>query len=296
MKKDISWQILKGFAVEDKTSFTYQDVLEKFPSSSNTSLSNVLNRMIAKGTITKLGRGHYLIVPTMYDAETYLPNWHVVAKMLMEGKKYYIGYYSAMQIHGLITQPSLEEIIVIEDRTSTPVKLIQGVKFTFVTQMTERFFGVEKSWLNDFDRVAVSDLEKTIVDACTKPHLCGGIVEVARAIFDTKDKIDLQQLLRYFVTNNSNAAIKRYLFLCYVVEVEWTAYHQGMINKQLEITVTLENMKEFERNTTPLSDEHSLGNAFPLLDTTALDEGKKDSGFGLKMNVDIETIKNGIYT
>jgi len=51
MKKDISWQILKGFAVEDKTSFTYQDVLEKFPSSSNTSLSNVLSRMVAKGTI-----------------------------------------------------------------------------------------------------------------------------------------------------------------------------------------------------------------------------------------------------
>jgi predicted transcriptional regulator of viral defense system len=40
-----------------------------------------------------------------------MPDWHLVAKYLMKGKDYYIAYYSAMQIHGLITQPSLKEFI-----------------------------------------------------------------------------------------------------------------------------------------------------------------------------------------
>lgn len=296
MSQDISWKILKSFAIDDKTSFTYQNVLEKFPMYSKTSLSNVLSRMVKKGMLTKIGRGNYLIVPTIYDAETYLPDWHLVAKMLMQGKEYYIGYYSAMQIHGLIVQPSLEEIVVINQRTSNPHQIVQGVKFRFVQQMTERFFGIEKKWLNDFDKVSVSNLEKTIVDACTKPHLCGGIVEVARAIYQTRKTIDLHKLLNYFIMNNSNAAIKRYLFLCDAVEVELTAYHWGMINKQAEITKQIEMVKEFSRNTGPLSDEHDLGNAYPLLDTSAPDEGSRDSNFGLKVNVDIETIRNGIYS
>ena len=45
-----------------------------------------------------------------------MPGGHLLAEPLSGGGRYYIGYYSALQIHGLITQPSLKEQVVREKR------------------------------------------------------------------------------------------------------------------------------------------------------------------------------------
>ncbi len=39
---------------------------------------------------------------------------------------------------------------------------------------------------------------------------------------------------------------------------------------------------------------NNLGSGYPFLDTTGLDQGRWDSKFGLKINVDVDTIKNAI--
>jgi hypothetical protein len=40
-----------------------------------------------------------------------MADWHLIAEHLVNNAKHYIGYYSALQIHNLITQPSLKEQI-----------------------------------------------------------------------------------------------------------------------------------------------------------------------------------------
>jgi len=116
----------------------------------------------------------------------------------------------------------------------------------------------------------VSDIEKTIVDAVTKPQLCGGMVEVGKAIYETRGKIKLDTLLSYLTQNESQVAIKRYLFICDLINIDWTVHHESMLQK--------------------------IGSGFSLLDTTGPDMGRKDSRFNLKINIDIETIKNSIFT
>ncbi|MBA7551740.1 hypothetical protein ES705_44288 [subsurface metagenome] len=116
----------------------------------------------------------------------------------------------------------------------------------------------------------VSDLEKTLVDAVTRPHLCGGMVEVGKAIFETREKINLQDIMDYLTRNESQAAMKRYLFICDLVGIDWAAHHEGMLQ--------------------------NIGSSFSLLDTAGPDQGRKDSRFGLKINIDTETIKNAIFT
>ena len=188
----------------------------------------------------------------------------------MRGKDYYIGYYSAMQIHGLITQPSLKEIIVTNLQVKPSLKKIRGIEFQFVYHTKTKFFGYKNTWLNQNEKVMVSDLEKTIVDAVTKPHLCGGMVEVGKAIYETKEKINLDTLMSYLTQNESQAAMKRYLFICDLLDVQWTSHHEGMLK--------------------------NIGNSFSLLDTSGPDQGRKDSRFGLKINIDVSTIKNSIFT
>lgn len=250
--------------------------------------------MVHLGKLIKLNRGLYHIVPLNANALNFIPDWHLVAKYLMKGKKYYIGYYSAMQIHGLITQPSNTEIIVSPIQATKSKKYIQNTEFQFVTVKRQNMFGIENKFINDHDKVKVSDLEKTLVDILTKPHLSGGMIEIGKAIFETKDKINLSILLDYLTRNDSNAAIKRYLFLCDLLSIEWTTYHESMWTK--ETSNDIQNGFIYDSNKYMTQRNHKLGSSYPLLDTSAPNEGTKDSKFGLKINVDTETIKNSIYT
>ena len=76
----------------------------------------------------------------------------------------------------------------------------------------------------------VSDLEKTIVDAVSKPQFCGGIVEVGKAIYHSEERTELQKLFYYLARNRRHAAKKRYLFLSDLLGLEWTSEHERMRN------------------------------------------------------------------
>ena len=269
MKSELSWDIIKRFSGNDQDCFSYQDVSLAYPDKIRAQLSKVLSGMVEKGMLVKLNRNLYHIVPASADADVYMPDWHLVAKYLMKGKEYYVGYYSAMQIHGLITQPSLKEIVVTNLQIKPSTKNIRGINFQFVYQIKTRFFGYKNTWINQFEKVMVSDIEKTIVDAVSRPHLCGGLTEIGKAIYETRTKVDLQKLFDYFAKNEIQVAKKRYLFLTDLLGLKWTSFHEGMLK--------------------------NVGSGFPLLDTTGPDQGRKDSRFGLKINVDTATIKDSIF-
>jgi len=270
LKRGFKWELLKTFSASGRDCFSYQDVLEAYPEKDKFYLSKVLSAMVSMGMLIKLRRGIYYIVPTSADAERYLPDWHLVAKCLMSNQKYYIGYYSAMQLHGLITQPAMREIVVTDRQMKATSRIIQGVEFRFVTHSYKRFFGFQSTWVNQYDKVVVSDLEKTLTDALTRPSLSGGMVEIGKAVYETRHKVNLDKLTEYLLRNDSQAAIKRYLFLCFLFDVKRSPSHEILLAKK--------------------------GHSYPLLDPSGPKEGVKNASFGLKINVDIETIKNAIYT
>ena len=270
MRNIVSLDIIKRFSGADQDCFTFQDVLLEYPDTNRIYLSRVLSGMVEKGMLIKLNRNLYHIVPSSADSNFYIPDWHLVAKYLMNGKDYYVGYYSAMQVHGLITQPSLKEIIVTNLQVKPSIKKIRGIEFQFVYHIKTRFFGYKTTWIDQHEKVMVSDLEKTIVDALTRPQLCGGMVEIGEALYESREKINLQKIIDYLTKNESHVAIKRYLFLVDLFGFTWTSQHEEMLK--------------------------NIGPSFSLLDTTGPDQGRKDSKFGLKINIDTETIKNSIFT
>ena len=80
----ISWDIIKRFSGNDQDCFTYQDVVSKYPDTDKIYLSKVLSGLVGKGMLIKLNRNLYHIVPSSTDANTYIPEWHLVAKYLMK--------------------------------------------------------------------------------------------------------------------------------------------------------------------------------------------------------------------
>lgn len=211
----------------------------------------------------KVKAGTYYIIPYDTDPESFLPDWHLLADPLTGSTKHYIGYYSALQIHGLITQPSFNEIIVTEKQMKPATIRIRDIEFQFIYHNKKHFFGSKKQWINSYDKVSCSDLEKTIVDCLYKPELAGGIIEIAKAIYASQEKIKYNQLLGYVKRFGAQSVVKR---LGYLLE---------LFNIQ---TFILDELREMKTK------------SYIVLDTEQPKQGIYNSKWSILENLDKETI------
>ena len=107
----------------------------------------------------RLKKGLYYIIPYELEPETFMPDWHLIAEFLVKDAKHYIGYYSALQIHDLITQPSLKEQIVVSKQIKPSSIEIKNIPFQFIYHNEKHFFGLKKIWIDNFHEVICSNLE-----------------------------------------------------------------------------------------------------------------------------------------
>jgi predicted transcriptional regulator of viral defense system len=264
----LSSKLLSKLNAKRKVWFKIKEIYELFPELSEKSVSQQLTAMVNNGLLMRIREGLYYIIPYERDSETFMPDWHLLAEPL-SGNDYYIGYYSALQIHQLVTQPSLKEQIVVNKQIKPSETTIRDVKFQFVYHGEKYFFGYKKLWIDNYNKAYCSDLEKTIIDCLSKPCYAGGIVEIAKAMFMAKEKINFDVLLEYAFRFNSQAVIKRLGYLLELLQIS------------TPIAEALQN-----RRTASVS----------LLDTEAPKNGKILTRWNIQQNVDIETIKSAILT
>jgi predicted transcriptional regulator of viral defense system len=262
-------KLLSYFNGQNRNCFDYSSVYKALPDSKASAVRELLSDMTKRGLLMRLKEGVYYIIPYEQDAETYMPDWHLMAEHLVNDANHYIGYYSALQIHNLITQPSLKEQIVVSKQIRPSTIKIKEVPFQFIYHNERHFFGAKKIWIDSFNKVLCSDLEKTFIDCLFKPDYAGGIVEVARSIYASKDKLNYDRLLEYANKFDSQAVIKRLGFLLETLDI----------------------------NTKIIADLQQLKTAsYVLLDTELPKTGKRNSRWSIQQNLEIETIKSAIYT
>jgi predicted transcriptional regulator of viral defense system len=264
-----SSELLAYFNSRNKACFNYKEAFSALPDSKEGTTLELLSDMTKRGLLMRLKEGVYYIIPYEQDAEIFVPDWHSIAEFLVFGVNHYIGYYSALHIHALITQPSLKEQIVVAKQIRPSEIKIKDVPFQFIYHNEKHFFGAKKIWSGSFSKVSCSDLEKTFIDCLFKPEYAGGTVEIAKAIYASKDKINWKQLLDYAVKFDSQAVIKRLGFLL------------ETLGLGREITGELQKMKT---------------SSYAVLDTDLPKNGKRISRWNIQQNLETETIKSAIYT
>lgn len=262
-------KLLCYFHEHNMDCFDCSDAVKALPDSSESAIKQLLSDMTRRGLLMRLKRGLYYTVPYEQDSDCFMPDWHLIAGCLVRNSYHYIGYYSALQIHNLITQPSLKEQIVVSRQISPSVIKIKDVPFQFIYHNEKHFFGVKKIWIDNFNKVNCSDLEKTIIDCLFKPDYAGGIVEIARVIYELKDKIKYDKLLEYVFRFDSQAVVKRLGFL-----LELLSINCG-INDSLQAKRTA---------------------SYVLLDTELPKTGNLISRWSIQQNLETNTIKSAIYT
>lgn len=272
INKNISTQsskILNYFNKIERYCFFYEEAKKVLPNSSGSALKELLSDMVRRGLLMRLKKGLYYLIPYEQDPQYFMPDWHLLAQPLTKGTQHYIGYYSALQIHNLITQPSLKEQIVVAKQLRPSHIDIKNVTFQFIYHNKDHFFGAKNIWIDSFNKVLCSDLEKTFIDCLFKPDYAGGIVEIAKAIYTSREKIKYNQLYNYAIKFNSQAVIKRLGFLLELLEIN------------TEIIEKLQKKKT---------------SSYILLDTELPKEGKRLSRWSIQQNLELETIKSAMST
>ncbi len=254
---------------QNQKCFIIDEAYGLLPDSSKDSVKRMLSNMVKRGLLMRVKEGLYYVIPFEQDPKTFMPDWHLLSQYLVGDAEYYIGYFSALQIHSLTTQPNLKEQIVVNKQIKPSTLLVKGVPFQFIYHNEDHFFGNKRAWIDSFNKVQCSDLEKTFIDCLFKPQYAGGITEIAKAIYKSKDKIDYPKLFDYAKRFSSQAVIKRLGFLL------------ELLNIQNPVIDKLQKLRT---------------NSFVLLEPSYPKEGKTIFRWAIQQNLDNDSILSPIYS
>ncbi|MDG6995939.1 MAG: type IV toxin-antitoxin system AbiEi family antitoxin domain-containing protein [Nitrososphaerota archaeon] len=208
-------KILSNLSYSGKSVFTLEDIkrLVKDP-------KNVLDSLRRKKWILKIKRGVYAIAPLEAGekgSESYALHSFTIASFLVE--PYYIGYWSALNYHGLTDQtPPAVYVVTTKPRNS---RRVLNTQFKFVTIPKRKLFAVEKVEIEK-RKINISSREKTIADCLDHPEHAGGVEEVAKAIYfaSRNAELDFNRLVDYSRKLGNSAVLKRLGFIAEALSIK----------------------------------------------------------------------------
>ncbi|MFA9402842.1 MAG: type IV toxin-antitoxin system AbiEi family antitoxin domain-containing protein [Anaerolineales bacterium] len=177
-----------------------------------------LHSLSRSGWIARLKRGVYAVQSSLFPDELHP---FALASALVEPMA--ISHWSALSHHGLTTQiPPMVQAMTPKKvvtpgmragETSRPrgraVWEVLGIEVEFIYIEKKRFFGFQQEWVSRWNRVSITDRERTFLDMVARPDLFGG-TELALATFQEHgDEFDLKKLMSYALRYDMGSVIKR---------------------------------------------------------------------------------------
>jgi predicted transcriptional regulator of viral defense system len=204
-------RLLTALHEKRRTIFSFHDVQE-VTGAGLTPTRNFVGKLVQRGIATRLKPGLFILVPFELGREReYLGNPYVVARELAGGRDYYLSHASAMEMHNMVTQPQL--VVHVTSPHPFRGRTILGTEFRFVRCKPEHLFGVSEHWVDKTEKVAVSDLERTIIDGLKQPAYCGGFSEVAKGYSMRRADVNVGRLVDYALRLDVGVVIRRLGFL-----------------------------------------------------------------------------------
>lgn len=261
-------RLLSTLAESNRLVFSVGDAQEILRCSYDAALQT-LRRLTRAGWLVRLTAGRYAIVPlSSGDEATPQVNRYVIARELLDETPYYISHDSAMDIHSMLTRPVTTVIITTPRRLAR--REILGVPYRFVYAPPSALWGNEPVWVTPYERVTVSDLERTILDGLSRPDLCAGVSQVATGLWMRQDDLDWDRLVDYALRLRTRAVAQR---LGYLLEL----YDLGTPS-------TVESLQEM------------VGSSYARLDPLLPEGGPYLARWRLQLNLEPETLQSIVRT
>jgi len=247
-------QALSRLASENQQVITISDIADVLDISRK-SAKDMAFALKEKGWLERIAHGKYLILPlSAGENGIYTEHEFVIASALVAPM--YVGYWSALNHHGLTEQLSRTVYIVTTARARE--RDVHGVTYRPVTVTEQKFFGYQPTAVGS-DQVNISSIEKTLVDCADHPEFCGGITELAKAMQNAVGtRCSWDRVVQYLRRLENGAATKRIVYLTDQLGIDLPEYRDLV-----------------ENSTT----------GYPLLDPTREATGTRDSTYRLRLNV-----------
>jgi predicted transcriptional regulator of viral defense system len=145
----------------------------------------ILRKMEQKGALGKVKANLYVRIPAhiVHDKGRYAEDSIIVAAHLVG--PYFLSYYTALALHGLAQQAASQ--VYVTTTKQTKVLSYKGSVIRPVRLAEKKFFGMKQIEYRG-EKVAVSDLERTVVDVLSMPEYAGGYVfDLLKELVKTPD-------------------------------------------------------------------------------------------------------------
>ena len=256
-------QLVTMLHERDRPTFTLVDVAG-ITGLDPASARSFVRKLVDRGVAARLRPGLFILVPfELGRTREYLGNAYVVARELAGGKAYYLSHASAMDIHGMVTQPQL--VVYVTSPAPMRGRTVLGTEFRFVRCKSSDVFGTAEHWVEKQEKVVVSDIERTVVDGLKQPEHCGGVTEIAKGLCMRRTDVSASKLVDYALRLGIGAVIRR---LGYLME----AYGVGAPAELARLRATLTS-------------------TYSLLDPVLPPEGRFLARWRLRLNVSPEEIR-----
>ena len=165
--------------------------------------SNLLARWRRDGLVDRVARGRYAIRQLgLLGTKAASEDVALAVAALLGSEPHRIAYHSALDFHGLLTRP-VRTIQVASPRRFTATTA-GGRPIAMVSERSETIaIGAEPAGHGAF----VSDLERTLIDAASRPNLVGGYFPLAEALIACNP--DPARLTTLAGELRANAALRR---------------------------------------------------------------------------------------
>ena len=190
------------------------DELTEFLSTRSSTNPSTRNSLLAHhrstGRILRIRRGFYATVPRRSLAENFLVDPYLIAGRISEDA--ILAYHTALEIHGR-SYTLFEQFIYLTAKSPGKPFKFQGATYRGVSQPKALVRAdLQNSYVEAQDRagldIAVTDLERTLVDSMDRPHLAGGWEEIWRSL-QSIEYLDADKVVDYAITLDNATTISK---------------------------------------------------------------------------------------
>jgi predicted transcriptional regulator of viral defense system len=251
---------IRDLAASGRYSFASEEAREALGISAD-AVKLALYRLSRDGDIASPARGFYVIVPPEYRSLGCLPaDQFIPALMRRAGQPYYVGLLSAAQYYGAAHHRP-QELQVMLAKARRPIQCGQVRVAFFVCKHLKEV--PVQSFNTPRGTIEVSTPEATALDLVGYQHHAGGLDQVATILSELAERIDPEKL-------GAAAAF---------TPVPW-AQRLGHLLERAGAAEKVSPLKAYVRS--------AARQAVPLLSGAPMTDARRDPGWKLVVNADVE--------
>lgn len=163
---------------------------------------NMLTRLVQAGLLDRVARGRYVIRPIgLLGTSAAAESITLAVGAVFVGKPHRIAYRSALDYQGLLVHPA--RTIQVACPNHIKISTVSGRPLRVILEKNETV----RVGADQVGEAWVSDVERSLIDAASRPQLVGGISVLAQALLMAP--LDVDRLLAYGRRLGANVAIRR---------------------------------------------------------------------------------------